>query len=60
MSRPPLPREFADRTALVDFVRTEFADILAADDHDVAPQRGGRQAALAQLARIKPKHPQRP
>lgn len=55
MSQTPLPREFADRTALVDFVRTEFADILAADDHDVAPQRGGRQAALAQLARIKPK-----
>lgn len=55
MTKPPLQRDFSDRQALVDYVRHEFADVLAADDHDVSPIIGGRAAAQASLARINPR-----
>jgi hypothetical protein len=61
MTQTPLQREFTSRDELVTYLHREFADIVG-DDTDVALTRGGRQAALRQLATINPPlhhHPQR-
>ncbi len=46
-------REFADRAALIAYLRQTFP-VAAAIDPTVAAQRGGRQAALAALEQIDP------
>lgn len=46
-------REFADRDELVAYLREQFPDAVAVDDH-VAATRGGRQAADTQLRQIEP------
>ncbi len=53
MSPAGMPRDFADRDALVAYVRQAFPASEAVDGH-VAGQRGGRQAALAALALVDP------
>lgn len=53
MTQPPLQREFTSRDELIAYLHHEFADIVG-DDTNVAPMRGGRQAALRQLATINP------
>ena len=53
MTPTPLQREFASRDELIAYLHHEFADIVGDDTH-VAPTRGGRQAAVGQLATINP------
>lgn len=49
----PLRRDFASRAELVAYLRSEFPDAAAVDDH-VADTPGGRAAAEAALARLRP------
>ena len=46
-------RDFADREDLVAYLREQFPEAAAIDDH-VSTTRGGRRAALAALDRIQP------
>ncbi|MFM7677689.1 MAG: deoxyribodipyrimidine photo-lyase, partial [Roseiflexaceae bacterium] len=53
MNNTPLQREFANRSALIAYLQETFADVVDGDTQ-VAVLPGGRQAALAVLARIDP------
>lgn len=53
MNDTSLQREFANRSALIAYVQETFADVVDGDTQ-VATLPGGRQAALAMLARIDP------
>lgn len=46
-----LKRDFANRDELIAYLRDEFAEAAAVDDH-VSETRGGRAAAEAQLAKL--------
>lgn len=49
----PMRRDFDSRAALVEYLRAQFPQAAARDAH-IAHIRGGRAAALAQLAKIEP------
>lgn len=49
----PMRHDFADRADLIAYLRAEFPQAAAVDDH-IPPTRGGRRAAEAQLAKINP------
>ena len=53
MTDAPLQRSFADRAALIAYIRATFADVVG-DDEDVSDMRGGQAAALAALVTIDP------
>ncbi len=53
-SQNGMRREFANRDALVAYLKEQFPEAAAVDDH-VAARRGGRQAAEAVLAKIDPR-----
>lgn len=48
-----MQRDFADRAELIAYLRAQFPDAAARDDH-VSAVRGGRAAAEAQLAKADP------
>jgi deoxyribodipyrimidine photo-lyase len=51
MSAVPMRRDFADRDALIAYLKAQFPEASAVDDH-VAEDRGGRAAALERLRAI--------
>lgn len=53
MSAEAMRRDFADRDELIAYVREQFPEAAAVDDH-VSPVRGGRAAAEERLRQIDP------
>lgn len=52
-SNPDMRREFATREELIGYLREQFPEATARDDH-VSQTRGGRKAAEQRLAALKP------
>ncbi len=51
--RNEMRRDFTDRDDLIAYLKSEFPDAAAVDDH-VSEMRGGRNAALERLAQVDP------